>query len=151
VTTARFTVVAEGPAPVPASYAYLADPRTRARWQSSLRRVEDLRGAGEVGTTWTDVTLAGLRPRMRITEVETDRVWAEVGRWRSVTAELRMLFEPYAAPGAAAAGTRVTAQVELHTPATLAPVCWMLRALAPPAVRADLISALRAAPTTGRP
>lgn len=138
--TVAFTVRAEGPAPVARSYAYLADPRTRPEWQSSLRRIEDLRGGGEVGTTWTDVTTAGVRPRMEITEVETDRVWTEVGRWRAVRAELRMVFTP-----TAAGGTAVVADVRLELPGPFAPVAWGLRLVAPYAVRADLRGALRKA------
>lgn len=140
----RFAVVAEGAAPPETTYAYLADPRTRPAWQSSLRGIDDLRPPadreiGDVGTTWTDVTSAGVRPRMRISEAEPHRVWAEVGEWRSVTAELRMLLEPHGA------GTRVTAEVVLRTPGLLAPVGWGLRLLAPVAVRADLRRAVRLA------
>src|SRR3712207_7914381 len=46
-------------------HAYLAAPRNRPRWQSSLRRVEDVVGDGGPGTTWTDVTAVGARPRDR--------------------------------------------------------------------------------------
>lgn len=144
MSTVRFAVVAAGDAPPATTYAYLADPRTRPEWQSSLRRIDDLRvpdgGApGDLDTTWTDVTSAGVRPRMRVSEAEPGRVWAEVGEWRSVSAELRMLLEPHGS------GTRVTAEVELRTPGLLAPVGWGLGLLAPVAVRADLRRAVRLA------
>jgi hypothetical protein len=148
VSRLRFSVVVAGQAPPAATYAYLADPRTRPAWQSSLRGIEDLRppadGAdagrpGAVGTTWTDVTVAGVRPRMRVTEAEPERALTEVGRWRSVTAELRMLLEPRGS------GTRVTAEVAIETPGPLAPVGWGLRLLVPVAVRGDLRRAVRLA------
>lgn len=150
MSTVRFRVEAEGPAPVATSYAYLADPRTRPEWQSSLRRIEDLQGDGEVGTSWVDVTTAGVRPRLEVTELVPDLVWAEVGRWRRVSADLRMLFSPLGEDGSGGdggegGGTRVVADVRLELPGPLAPVAWALRLAGPAAVRADLRAALREA------
>jgi uncharacterized protein YndB with AHSA1/START domain len=137
------------PAPVDAVYAYLADPARRPEWQGSLRRVEDLVGDGSPGTTWTDVTAVGARPRMRITEVVPGRVWVEVGRWRGLGAELRLTFapvrlDPPAADGGSTRGTRVTATVDVTARGVLRPVAAVLRALAPGAVRGDLRRAGRA-------
>jgi hypothetical protein len=136
------------PAPVEVVHAYLADPVRRPEWQGSLRRVEDVSGDGSVGTTWTDVTAVGARPRMRITEVEPARVWAEVGRWRGIEAELRLTFAPLPVDrppvSGSTQGTRVTAVVDLRTPVLLAPLGVVLRALAPGAVRGDLRRAARA-------
>lgn len=92
------------------AHAYLVDPRNRPRWQSSLRDVVDVepgsRGVTSVGTSWTDVTLPGLRPRMELTATRPpsapDHVgaWTEIGHWHGVRAELTLSFAP--APGAGA-------------------------------------------------
>ena len=74
-------------------YAYLSDPARRPEWQWSLRRIEGLRGTGEVGTTWVDVTAVGARPVMEVVEATHGRTWAETGRWHGVTAVLRLEFE----------------------------------------------------------
>ncbi len=136
---ARFRVVADGPAPVEASYAYLSAPASRPAWQSSLRRVEDVHGDGSLGSSWTDVTTAGVRPRMEVVEAEPPRVWTEVGTWRRVRARLRMTFQPHGG------GTRAHCEVEIVLPRWAAPAAWGLRLVAPPAVRADLRKALRQA------
>jgi uncharacterized protein YndB with AHSA1/START domain len=125
-------------APVDVVFGYLSDPATRPEWQSSLRRVDDVRGDGSVGTTWTDVTAVGAKPRMRVTESTPGRSWAETGTWRGVDADLRLRFEPIPT------GTRVAAEIELRTPRALLPLGIVLRALAPYAVRADLRRAVDA-------
>lgn len=132
------TVTVDFAAPLDVVFAYLSDPERRPDWQSSLRRIEDLRGDGAVGTTWTDVTAVGARPRMEITEVDPGRVWTERGTWRGITATLRLDFAP------ADTGTSVTATVDLATVLPLWPAGWVLRRLAPYAVRADLQRAARA-------
>ena len=81
-------------APVDVVFAYLVDPANRPAWQGSLRRTVDLVGDGSVGTTWTDVTAVGARPRMRVTELTPGRAWAETGSWHGVDADLRLDFEP---------------------------------------------------------
>lgn len=133
-----FTVEVEVAAPVERAYAYLSDPERRPEWQSSLRRIEDLVGTGDAGSTWVDVTTAGVRPRMEVTVSEPPALWVEQGTWRTVRARLALRFEPL--PGER---TRVTAEVELETPGLLAPLGVVLRRLAPPAVRADLARAAR--------
>jgi uncharacterized protein YndB with AHSA1/START domain len=125
-------------APVDAVYAYLVDPATRPQWQGSLRRTVDVSGDGSVGTTWTDVTAVGARPRMRVVEATPGVAWAECGEWRGVEADLRLTFD------AIPTGTRVTASVDLRTRRALLPLGVVLRALAPYAVRADLLRAARA-------
>lgn len=45
-----------------------------------------------MGLTWRDNTLAGIRPRLEITELEPFRRFAESGRWRGVHATLEMRF-----------------------------------------------------------
>jgi uncharacterized protein YndB with AHSA1/START domain len=136
-------------APVDQVFGYLSDPATRPEWQGSLRRIDDLRGDGSVGTTWTDVTTVGARPRMRVTESTPGRSWAETGTWRGVDADLTLTFAPIPADPSqvgdgSASGTRVTAVVELRTPRVLLPLGVVLRSLAPYAVRADLRRAVAA-------
>jgi uncharacterized protein YndB with AHSA1/START domain len=125
-------------APVGVVFGYLSDPARRPEWQGSLRRVEALRGDGRVGTTWRDVTAVGVRPRMEITEVEPGRSWAEVGHWRGIEASLRLGFAEVPT------GTVVTATVGVTTYLPQRPVGWVLRGLAPYAVRGDLRRAARA-------
>ena len=131
------SVTVDFAAPVDAVYAYLSDPARRPEWQSSLRRIQDLRGDGRVGTTWRDVTAVGARPRMEVTELTPGRSWAERGTWRGIAATLRLDF------AATDAGTSVTATVDLATVLPLWPAGWVLRRLAPYAVRADLRRAAR--------
>ena len=125
-------------APVDVVFAYLVDPANRSAWQGSLRRTVDVVGDGSVGTTWTDVTAVGARPRMRVTELTPGRAWAETGSWHGVDADLRLDFEP------TTTGTRVTATIDVRTNTLLAPVGVVLRRLAPGAVRGDLRRAARA-------
>ena len=134
-------VEVEFPQPPAAVYAYLADPARRPEWQSSLRRIEDLSGGGEVGTTWTDVTTAGVRPRMVVTVAEPPVTWAEDGTWRRIAATLRLDLRPRGA------GTTVRATIDLRAPGLLRPLGWALARLAPLGVRADL---RRAATLAGR-
>lgn len=126
------TVTVDFPAPVDDVYAYLAHPVNRPRWQSSLRRIDDLTGDGSAGTTWIDVTSVGARPRMTITEAVPGRTWAETGTWRGIAADLRLDFEEIPS------GTRVVATFDLRTPTALAPVGVVLRRLAPLGIKGDL-------------
>jgi hypothetical protein len=80
--------------PPEVAFDYLVDPRNRAAWQSSLRRVEHVTGEPRVGQRWVDVTVPGLRPRMETTVLDRPRRWTEVGRWHAIDAELTLLFEP---------------------------------------------------------
>ena len=105
------------------AFDYLADPRNRPAWQSSLARVEDVDGEPRVGQTWVDVTRPGLRPRMETTELDRPRRWAERGTWRGITATLTLEF------AATPTGCDVTAEFEIARP---------LRWAALRAVRGDL-------------
>ena len=72
-------------------FRYLADPRNRPEWQSSLLSVTLVdRGEPRVGMTWRDNTMVGLRPTLVITELVPFKLWAEVGHWRGVTAQLTL-------------------------------------------------------------
>ena len=125
------------PVPREVVFDYLVDPRHRAAWQSSLRRVESVDGEPRVGQTWVDVTGPGLRPRMETTELDRPRRWTERGTWRGFAATLTLdLAET-------AGGCAVTATVRLRGRGPAAPVAAVLGAVAPYAVRADLRSAAR--------
>jgi uncharacterized protein YndB with AHSA1/START domain len=132
-------------APVDVVFDYLSNPSRRPEWQGSLRRIEALRGDGAVGTTWRDVTAVGARPRMEVTEVESATSWAEVGRWRGIEASLRLEF------AVVPQGTRVTATVDVSTSWPQRAVGWVLRSLAPYAVRSDLRHAAGALGSGQRP
>ena len=127
--TVRLTI--ELPHPPERVRAYLRDPATRTQWQSSLRRVDDVAGRGEVGSTWTDVTWPGLRPAMRVTEDSPDR-WAEAGEWRGATAGLALDF------AAAPAGTRLGVEADVVPPPGLGWLRRPLEAAAARAIAADL-------------
>ena len=128
MTSVRFDVPAE------VAFAFLVDPANRPLWQSSLRRVEGLNDPiPRVGQTWTDVTAPGLRPAMRTTELVPPTRWTEVGTWRSVSAELTLIFE------ADGGGCRVRAGATVTGPV----VGRVLTALAPYAIRGDLKRAAR--------
>lgn len=74
-------------------FDYLVDPHHRAEWQSSLRRVDDVDdGLPRVGQRWVDVTVPGLRPRMRTTALDRPRTWTEVGSWHGIDAVLTLDF-----------------------------------------------------------
>lgn len=81
--------------PVDVAFAYLADPRNRPQWQSSLASVEMLdEGEPRVGMRWRDRTSLGVVPEMEITALAPGELWAESGRWRRVRAVLVLRFEP---------------------------------------------------------
>lgn len=127
-----FTVEVDFPQPPSAVYAYLSDPTKRPEWQSSLRRIDDLDGTGDVGTSWYDVTTPGLKPHMSVTVAEPGLAWAEHGTWRGVVADLRLDLTPRGD------GTRVVATVSIELPGVLRLGGRVLERLAPPAVRHDL-------------
>jgi hypothetical protein len=124
--------------PVDVAFTYLADPRNRPQWQSSLTRVELLTdGEPRVGTRWRDHTRPGLVPEMEITVLEPGRAWAETGRWRGFSAELTLGFEP------AASGCMVEVTFRVRHPGLLAVIARLatLGALVP--VRSDVRRAAR--------
>ena len=91
--------------PAEVAFDYLVDPRNRAEWQSSLRRVEAVDGDVRVGQSWIDVTGPGLRPTMVTTALERPVRWTERGRWRGVEATLTLHFDRHGN------GCTVTAEV----------------------------------------
>lgn len=114
-------------------FRYLADPRHRPAWQSSLRAVEMIDdGEPRVGLRWRDVTRPGLVPELWISALEPGRLWAERGRWRGITAELALRF---ATDGT---GTIVEADATLAGAGAWRPVATAAGWLTPWAVRRDL-------------
>src|SRR5687767_9591325 len=107
-------------APVDIAYAYLADPRNRPQWQSSLSSVEMLdQGEPRVGMRWLDHTVVRLVPQMEITALEPGTLWVEQGRWRAIEATLTMRFEP------TATGCVVGVMFRVRGRGVLAPVGWL--------------------------
>ena len=119
--------------PVHEAFTYLADPRNRPEWQSSLRRVELLdEGAPHVGQRWLDHTAVGMAPAMELTVLEPDVVWAETGRWRGIEADLTLRFAPYDG------GCSVEVEFEVRGGGLLRPVGWVASGAGLVAVRSDL-------------
>lgn len=143
--TATFSVaVAASPRQV---FDYLSDPRHRPEWQSSLRAIHLIDGGPpRVGTRWLDRTAVGANPRMEIVAMTPPGAageggsWSEVGTWHGLRARLSLGFEPVAGDPA---GTVVRVVVDLDSAACWLPVRAVLRALAPVAVRSDLLRAAR--------
>jgi uncharacterized protein YndB with AHSA1/START domain len=118
--------------PPEVAFDYLADPRRRPEWQSSLARVEDVDGEPRVGQTWVDVTRPGPRPRMQTTELDRPRRWAERGTWRGFSATLTLTFTE------TPTGCDVEPTMAVRGRGLRAPLVVVLGALAPYAVRSDL-------------
>ncbi|GGF44408.1 hypothetical protein GCM10011519_17870 [Marmoricola endophyticus] len=96
-------------APPEEVFDYLADPRNRPAWQTSLRAVKMLDEDGpRVGQRWRDLTWAGVRPHMRITQLQRPTLWAETGSWFGVSADLTLRFEPEGA------GTAVSVEMDVR-------------------------------------
>jgi hypothetical protein len=123
--------------PPEVAFDYLADPRRRPEWQSSLARVEDVDGEPRVGQTWVDVTRPGPRPRMQTTELDRPRRWTERGTWRGFSATLTLTFTE------TPAGCDVVSTMAVRGGGFRAPLAVVLDALAPYAVRSDLRHAAR--------
>ncbi|WP_324290148.1 SRPBCC family protein [Gordonia sp. SL306] len=120
------------------TFDYLVDPENRPRWQSSLRRIEDLSPVGDraggTGTSWRDITLVPwVRPHLEVVECAAPLRWREIGRWWFVDASLSLAVS--ALPDGR---TEVRARAYLTVPLVLAASALALKMLAPSALRADL-------------
>ncbi len=131
-----FTVTIDLPHPPADLFQFLAEPRNRPLWQSSLRTVADVDdGEPHEGQQWRDVTKVGIKPWLELTELVPYRVIAETGTWRGVDGLLTLRFLK------TVHGTRVTAEGRLigHGPFALAAAVsgrW-----APETIRKDLLRA----------
>lgn len=119
------------------AFDYLVDPAHRPQWQSSLKRVEDVRGEVGLGQSWTDVTVPGLRPAMRTTAYERPSLWTETGTWRGVRAELTLRFS------ASGAGCDVSVSTRFSGAGPWRLAVPFVKASAPLAARADLRAAAK--------
>jgi uncharacterized protein YndB with AHSA1/START domain len=131
-----FTVTLELPHPPATLFRFLAEPRNRPRWQSSLRAVTAVdQGEPHRGMQWRDVTRLGIKPWMEITELTPYRVLCETGTWRGVDGLLTLRFVK------TRQGTRVIADGRLigHGPFALAAAVSGL--WAPETIRKDLLRA----------
>ncbi len=124
-------------APIAQTFAYLADPRNRPEWQSSLKWVEMLdSGEPRTGMRWIDVTsVPGIRPSMEITECAPYRVWSERGTWAGVSADLKLSFTQ------TLHGTRVVADFEVTGGGIWRFASVFAQTMAPKALAADLARA----------
>ena len=124
------------------AYDYLVAPENRAEWQSSLKGVADVMGAdGVVGQSWTDLTSAGLKPRMELTDADRPYRWSERGTWGRFRAVLTLTFAPD--PAAPASRCHVSASMEVRASGLVKPLGLVANRIAPIAVRDDLKRAAR--------
>jgi len=94
VTRYAFATTVDLPHPPEVLFTYLVEPRNRPEWQASLIsvRLDDRDARPEVGVTWQDTTVVGVKPAMEITELVPYRLFAERGRWARVEGSLTMRF-----------------------------------------------------------
>jgi uncharacterized protein YndB with AHSA1/START domain len=131
-----FTVTIDLPHPPADLFRFLAEPRNRPLWQSSLRSVAEVdEGEPHAGQHWRDVTKVGVRPAMQLTELVPYRVISETGTWRGVDGLLTLRFVK------TQEGTRVTAEGRIigHGPFALAAA--VSGRFAPETIRKDLLRA----------
>ncbi|MCF4120808.1 SRPBCC family protein [Antribacter sp. KLBMP9083] len=143
--TASFSVVIA--APPRHVFDYLSDPRHRPEWQSSLRAIHLVDGGSpRAGTRWVDRTAVGANPRMEIVammppgEAGEAGSWSEVGTWHGLSARLTLGFEPVDGEPEV---TMLRVAIDIDSTPCWLPVRAVLRALAPAAVRSDLLRAAR--------
>ena len=132
----EFTVTIDLPHPPAELFRFLAEPRNRPLWQSSLRTVTDVdEGEPHPGQHWRDVTKVGIKPQMQLTELVPYRVIAETGTWRGVDGLLTLRFLK------TSSGTRLTAEGRVigHGPFALAAA--VSGRFAPETIRKDLLRA----------
>lgn len=124
------------------AYDYLVDPAHRAEWQSSLRGVDEVTGdTGVVGQHWRDLTAAGAKPLMELTEAERPHRWSESGSWRGLHAVLTLTFVP--APDDIVARCEVGVSMRVAGRGLVTLAARVLDRVAPYAVRSDLERAAR--------
>jgi uncharacterized protein YndB with AHSA1/START domain len=132
----EFTVTIDLPHPPSELFRFLAEPRNRPLWQSSLRTVTEVdEGEPHPGQHWRDVTKVGIKPQMQLTELVPYRVISETGTWRGVDGLLTLRFLK------TSQGTRLTAEGRVigHGPFALAAA--VSGRFAPETIRKDLLRA----------
>jgi hypothetical protein len=124
--------------PLTKVYPYLAEPRNRPTWQSTLRRVDMLtQGPLGCGTRWREKAVGFGTSEMEIIAFEPNRVWGEHARSPVGEATIMLYFEEEAGTPP---GTRVRVEAELGVPRLLSPVA---RLVMTRLVRSDLARAER--------
>ena len=131
-----FTVTLDLPQDPGTLFRFLAEPRNRPLWQSSLRAVTDVDpGEPHAGMHWRDVTKAGVRPQMQLTELVPYRVITETGTWRGVDGVLTLRFVK------TGQGCRLTAEGRLIGHGVFKMAAAVSGRFAPEAIRKDLLRA----------
>lgn len=133
-----FSVTLDLPQPPAVLFRYLAEPRNRPEWQSSLRSVIDVDpGEPHAGMHWRDVTKVGIKPQMQLTEVTPFRTLTELGTWYGVDGLLTLHFLKVGG------GTRVTAEGQVTGRGPFAVAAAVAGRFAPGSIKADLERAAR--------
>jgi hypothetical protein len=128
-----FTVTLDLPHLPAVLFRYLADPRNRPEWQSSLRSVEDVDpGEPHEGMHWRDVTKVGIKPNMQLTEVIPFRTLSEIGTWHGIDGLLSLRFVQVGE------GTRLTAEGRVIGRGPFAVAAAVAGRFAPATIQADL-------------
>ena len=128
-----FSVTVDLPQTPGELFRFLAEPRNRPAWQSSLKAVADVDpGEPHAGMHWLDVTKVGFKPQMQLTEVTPFRTLSEVGTWRGVDGLLTLRFLKVGS------GTRVTAEGRVIGRGPFAVAAAAAGRWAPGTIRADL-------------
>jgi uncharacterized protein YndB with AHSA1/START domain len=131
-----FTVTLDLPHDPATLFQFLAEPRNRPLWQSSLRSVTDIDpGEPHPGMHWRDVTKAGIRPQMQLTELAPYRVISETGTWRGVDGLLTLRFVK------TGHGCRLTAEGRLIGHGMFKVAAAVSGRFAPETIRKDLLRA----------
>jgi hypothetical protein len=128
-----FSVTLDLPHEPAALFRYLAEPRNRPEWQSSLRAVADVdEGDPHAGMQWRDITKVGIKPHMQLTEVTPFRTLAELGTWHGVDGLLTLRFLKIGE------GTRLTAEGRVIGRGPFAVAAAVAGRWAPATIEADL-------------
>ena len=121
--------------PIERVFSFLADPRNRPRWQSSLNAVEMLSdGEPHVSMRWRERPGGLVAFDMQISALEPNRIWTEQLRGAGITGQISLRF---AAEGG---GTRIVVSVTLNLPKPLELASSLIRPLLVATVRRDLAS-----------
>lgn len=109
----RFALERTLAVPLPDVYAYLAEPKNRPEWQSTLRSVEMLtEGETGIGTRWRENAIGFGTSEMEIVVFEPNRAWGERAKSPFGDAEVVLRFEP-AGDGQEATRVRLEAALEV--------------------------------------
>ncbi len=128
-----FTLTLDLPHPPSALFRYLAEPRNRPEWQSSLRAVDDIDpGEPHEGMHWRDITKVGIKPHLQLTEVIPFRTLSEIGTWHGVDGLLTLRFVKVGD------GTRLTAEGRVIGRGPFAVAAAVAGRWAPATIKADL-------------